>query len=307
MATNTKKEWNPRITIDEALSCSVNWLVRARQKNVLALQHPTLYVAYVVEETPFLGFMQDLSSLFRYSSKDDPETDRARDQALRLLAICAKAHFFIARDALVRHEPYFFSFPDIAHPSMPHYGLVYKMETRPAQCIVVSTADLGLASSLKPNVFKFPVVLTKNSYRWFDKKHWNELLKEVDMYEHIMKPWLAKKESDIAERWTDPSTFNFGTLLDVPFELKEHMKPTGVKWADGVKKWYLPRGYDIEPVREYLNWLTTEYDQNKEQFESHFWRIQQVRREPPRAVGKQTNNTHPTLPPSIDQIKTEKN
>lgn len=280
MATQ-KKEWNPRITMDEALSCSVNWLIRARQKNVLAPQDPTLYIAYIVDETPFLGFMQDLTSLFRYSSKDDPETDRARDQALRLLAVCVKAQFFLAKDSLVRHEPYLFSLPDISHPSMPHYGLVYKLETRPSQCVIVSTTDIGICSNLKPNVFKFPVVLTKNSYKWFDKKHWNELAKEVDLYERIMKPWIAKKESDVAEHWIDPSTFEFGTILDVPYELKEHMKPTGIRWADGLKKWYLPRGFDIEPVKEYLHWLQQEHEFNKDKFDAHFWRIQSVRREPP--------------------------
>ncbi len=275
-----KKEWNPRITFDEALSCSINWLMRARQKNVLAPQEPTLYVAYIVDEAPFLGFMKDLTSLFKYSTKDDPETDRARDQALRLLSVAVKAHFFLAKDNLVRHEPYLFTFPDVSHPALPHYGLVYKLETRPSQCVIVASADIGLASSLKPNVFKFPVVLTKNSYKWFDKKHWQELAKEVDMYEQIMRPWLAKKESDIAERWKDLQTFNFGTTFDIPYELKEHMKPTGIRWADGIKKWYLPKGFDIEPVNEYLNWLTQEYQHNKEQFDARFWRIQNVRREP---------------------------
>lgn len=291
MSSIAKREWNPRISLDEALSCALGWLIRGRQKNVLASQAPTLYIAYVVDEAPFLGLMRDLTSLFRYSSKDDPEMDRARDQALRLLSVAMKAHYFLGRDSLIRHEPYLFCLPDISAPASPHYGLAYKLESRPAQTIIVSTCDLGLVSSQKPGAFRFPVVLTKNSYRWFDKKHWVALGKEADVFERIMKPWLAKKEQDVIEKWTDPSSFEFGTLLDVPYELKDHMKPTGIKWAEGLKKWYLPLGFDVEPVQEYQHWLEQEAQNNREEFEARFWRMQGARREQPRRPGAGGANT----------------
>lgn len=274
MSSIAKREWNARISLEESLGCSIGWITRARQKNVLAQLPPTLYVAYVVDDTPPLGFMKDLTSLFRYSAKDDMEMDRARDQALRLLAVAQKAHFFMGRESLVRHEPHLFSIPDISQPSSCHYGLVYKLESRPAQTIIVSSVDLGLISTLKPSATRFPVVLTKNTYQWFDKKHWQGLAAEADVFERVMKPWVAKEELNIIEKWTDEKNFPFGDFLDIPFDLKDYMKPTGVRWADVLRKWYLPRGFDVAPVKEYLKWLETERRDHKEEFDARFWRIQ---------------------------------
>jgi hypothetical protein len=229
-------------------------------------------MAYVVDDAPHLGFMRDLSSLFRYSAKDDPEMDRARDQALRLLAVSLKAHFFLGKDSLARHEPYLFSLPDIANPASCHYGLVYRLEGRPSQTIIVANCDLGLISTLKPTVFRFPVVLTKNSFKWFDKKHWIELGNEADVFDRIMKPWAAKQELNIIEKWTDESDFPFGTFIDVPYEIKDYVKPTGVRWADALKKWYLPRGFDVDPVKEYVKWVESEHKDNRDEFEAKQWR-----------------------------------
>ena len=278
MSSLSKREWNPRISLDEALSCSLGWLIRARQKNVLSNLPPTLYTAYVVDDAPHLGFMRDLSSLFRYSAKDDPELDRARDHALRLLSVALKAHFFLGKDSIARHEPYLFSLPDISNPSSCHYGLVYRLEGRPSQTIIVATCDLGIVSTLKPNSFKFPVVLTKNSFKWFDKKHWIELAKEADVFERVMKPWVAKQELNIIEKWTDDSDFPFGTFIEVSYDIKDYVKPTGVRWADALKKWYLPRGFDVEPVKEYVRWVESEYKDNRDEFESKQWRINPLKK-----------------------------
>lgn len=270
--TVSKREWNPRISLEEGASCSLQWLIRARQKNVIAPLPPTLYTAYALDEAPPIGFMRDLSGLFRYSSKDDPDTDRARDLALRLLSVATKAHFFLARDALVRHEPYLFPIPDISRPSDPQYGLVYRLDGRPIQAIVVASCDIGLVSSLRSAALRFPVVLTKNSYRWFDLKHWASLAEEGNLLERAMKPWIAKKESDIVEKWTNPNDFPFGTILDIPFEIKEYAKPAGIRWADGLKKWYLPKGFDSEPVIEYARWLEEAHRDTPAELEAMFWR-----------------------------------
>lgn len=286
MSSLAKREWNPRISLDEALSCSLGWLLRARQKNVLSNLPPTLYAAYVVDDAPHLGFMRDLSSLFRYSAKDDPETDRARDQALRLLSVALKAHFFLGRDSLARHEPYLFSLPDLSSAGSCHYGLVYRLEGRPSQTILVSTCDLGMVSTLRPTNFRFPVVLTKNSFKWFDKKHWTELGKEADVFERIMKPWAARQELNVIEKWTDANDFPFGTFIEVPYELKDFIKPSGVRWADALKKWYLPRGFDVEPVREYVRWVESEWRDNREEFESRQWRLAPAKRRPSPNAGQ---------------------
>ena len=273
MTIQNKKEWAPRITLDEAISCSIQWVSRARQKNVISALPPTLYMAYMVDDSPFLGYMKDYSSLFKYSSKDDPENDRARDAALRLLSIALKAHFFLAKDCLCKHEPYFFTIPDISSPSNLHYGIIYKIESRPSRTIICATCDVGFVSTMKPEAFRFPVVLTKNSFKWYDKKHWAFLAQEADILDVLMKPWIVKKETDIADKWTNPADFPFGTILDVSYEIKDYVKLTGAKWSDGLKKWYLPKGFDVDPVIEFIKWIEHQYRDNKEELESKFWHI----------------------------------
>ena len=273
MSTNltTQKEWKPTMRLDEVLSCSIAWLTRARNKNVVAQHPPVLYMAYVLDDVPFLGFMHDYTRIFKYSNKDTPDTDRARDAALRLLAVATKAHYFIGKEALCKHEPYLFTLPDLARPSAPHYGIVYKIETRPAKTIICATCDIGLASSLKPDPVRFPVVLTSNSYKWFDKKHWQELSKEAETLDKVMHPWIQKREFEIAEKWTTLSDFPFGTLLDVSYDIKDYIKPTGAKWCDGLKKWYIPKGFDVAPILEYIRWIDAQFKKNRDELDALHW------------------------------------
>lgn len=279
MSSLAKREWTPRLTVDAAQQVAVGWIMRARQKNVISQSDPAIFTAYVVDESPFTGLMTDISSIFRYSSKDDPDMDRIRDAALKLLSVAMKAHFFLFRDALVRHEPYVFSIPDLSHPGMSHTGLVYRLDSRESNTIMVATCDLAAVSSLRPDAYRFPVVLTRNNFRWFDRKHWIELTKEAEIGERIMKPWIAKQETNIADTWKTIDDFPFGQILDVPYDIREFAKPAGVKWAGGIKKWYLPKGFDVEPVREYIQWLKNMNSTNREALDALFWRGQFARAE----------------------------
>ena len=256
--------------IEDALGCAVSWLARARQKNALASSPPVLFQAYVCDDMPSVGHMTEISALFKFSAKDDPEKDRCRDAALRLLAVCMKAHFFLFPQEKAKHEPYLFAAPDLSNPGAPHYGLCYRIESRPAKTIVCATFDLAQASSLRPDAFRFPVVLTKNSYKWFDKKHWQALESERLDSEKLA---AASSKAKTAESCQDPADFPFGHILDVPFELKDYIKPTGAKWADGIRKWYLPAGYDSAPVQEYLRHIEHLHKNDRALLDALHWKL----------------------------------
>lgn len=270
--TAPKKEWTPNISLDESLKITLNWLIKVRQKNALSIRPPTLYSAYLIDDFSEFNFLHDVNSLFRFSSKDTPEHHNARDIILRLLSVCLKAHHFLAPQENVRHEPYFFTSPDPSNLGRPHYGIIYRLDGRPNQAIIVATYDILLSSSFKSNPIKFPVVLTQNSYKWLDKKHWSELSIQANILTSILKPWQNQQDIDLADQCTQESDFCYGTLLHVPYEIRKYIKPTGIRWSDGLKRWYLPKGWDVDPVQEYIQWVTQEHQVNREELDSLFWR-----------------------------------
>jgi len=275
----SKRDWNPRLKVEEAAQVGQAWLRRAVEMNVVTRDAPTLYQAYVLDEAPALALFKDLGSLFRYSTKDDPELHRARDKALRLLSVVLKAHYFLGNGMEARHEPYFFSFPDLSNASRPHYGLIHRLDAtepgaaRKGKTIVVSTADLSAVSSDLARATRFPVVLPADSNQWIDLPRWAALAKQGDALESAMKPFRAKKEEEaVIAEIKDPTKFTYGALLDVPFEMKDVMKGAGLRWAKGLQKWYLPLGHDVQAVQDYLNWARELRERSPEAYEARFWR-----------------------------------
>lgn len=251
MTALSKRGWSPGISVDDEISVFIQWLSKARQKNILGHRPPSLYTAYICPSIDSVSFMTDVSSLFKWSMKDTPETDLARDCILRMLAVLIKAHFFMAKSDRSKHEPYFFTFPDIGKPDRNRFGLMMRLEES-KKSIVVAEGDMGLMSSAKVLSGRFPVVVGSNSFRWVDVKHWRDLAEKADMLQKILRPWEGKKEREAVEGWKTPHDFPFGTLFDVPFHLREDAKAVGMLWAAGIKKWYLPHGFDVDPVIEYM-------------------------------------------------------
>lgn len=259
MQNLAKREWAPRQSVKEAADVCVNWIIKARQKNVIADRPPALYHAYVINDCPPFDYMHNVGSLFRYSQKDSPYVDATRDRILRLLSVCVKAHYFLFGEAQVSHEPYFFAVPSLDNPSGTDFGVVYKIEKEEHAIVVFEREWEKLAPSDRI-VFRFPVIVGSDSFRWYSTKNWAKLRAENNLAERLDKPWLAKKDrQDIIACKTVEELSVFGTVLDVPYDLKDAMKPVGIQWAEGVKKWYLPKGFDLESVIEYLMHLKREH------------------------------------------------
>lgn len=275
MSGSSKRLWTPRLTFEGAHKEALQFLMRCREKNVLVDRPAALYHAYRLDAAWPTEGMVELSRYLAFSNRDTPDVDRARDAVVRLLCVALKAHFFLDAEAIVRHEPYVFFTPDLFRPGEFRHGLVYTLEHehRPFS-LVVSEWDLTLAASLQPKVKpgdRFPVVLRQDSYKWLETKRWREL-KELA----ADQPWLenrtwGKQRSlmDQVNAWTEVGTFPFGTLLTYDRAIKDEVAATGAEWARGVKHWFLPKGWDVEAVKEYLNRVATLTDEQR--YQQRWW------------------------------------
>lgn len=259
MQNLAKRDWSPLQSVKEAAEVCVNWVVKARQKNIISDRPPALYHAYVLNDCPPLDYMHNISSLFRYSQKDSPYIDASRDRVLRLLSVCVKAHYFLFGEAQVSHEPYFFSVPSLDNPSGTDFGIIYKIE-KEDQVIVVFEREWEKMSPNVKIVFRFPVVVGSDSFCWYSIKNWTKLRAENNLPERVDKPWLAIEDRQNTNACKTIEELSLlGTILDVPYNLKDAMKPVGIQWSENLKKWYLPKGFDLEAVIEYLMHLKREH------------------------------------------------
>lgn len=257
MTAVAKRQWGPQRTLSEGISSAIDWLEKSKQKNILSHQPPTLYQAYVVGPIAgTLDWARPLSEVFRWSNKDEPAAHRARDAAVRLLSVAFKAHYFLERNEKIAHEPYLFIMPDVANPQTPRFGLIYRLDPS-GKTIMVGEGDLGRIASAKLRQGRFPVVLLDGDsarYKWYNMKHWAGLVEQSELF-NDPKPWLIKKERDAASLVKDVNQFSYGTVFDIPYHLKDLGPALGMSWATGLKTWYLPHGFDIEPTRKFLEYM----------------------------------------------------
>lgn len=255
MANVGKRIWNLNISCNDAITIAIDFLIRLRAQNVLTEKKVKLYKAYIVEGHHDLGVAHGITQYFKFSKTDNHEMDTIRDEAARLLTTVIKAHFFNYENALVIHEPYLFAIPDVSSSRKNIYGIIYKLDNNLS--IVVGSEDLAKVSSAQIFLGEFPVCLQKNSFKWFDRSHWKKMKAEESPFFKIGTQ--AKPEDyDKIDKVTLPKDFIYGTLLDLPFELKDTMKPTGIRWAKGLKKWYIPTGMDPLGILEYLDFQKEE-------------------------------------------------
>lgn len=267
MSGSRKRLWVPFMSFNAAFQEILGFVKRCEEKNLpLHLNEPTLYRAYLMTGAWSMNGGREISHFMRFQSAHDPELDQARVAVSRLLSIAAKAHYFLAGKATIPHEPVVISVPDLAHPGRWQYGLVYPLDIPsdrgPSQSrsLVVAEWDLNLSAAQRPLVPKadeFPVVLSPDPRTWLTKKKWDTLKEKIDSlpwFEPMTNPAKQKLMSQVQSH-TDASNFPYGTLLDAPIELKDDAAAAGAIWARGVKKWFLPTGFDAEPVQAYLKKL----------------------------------------------------
>lgn len=256
MQNLAKRQWGPSLSLKESADIMIEWCIRAREKNVLRKKPPQIYYAYVVEDTPPLQYFQNISPVFKYSQKDIPYIDQTRDSLLRCLAIALKAHFFIFPEDNVAYEPYFFVLPSLSDPTQTNYGLIYKIE-KDDKSIIVSDRELKSLYEKNKIVFEFPVVLTEDSFKWYHMKNWARIKQQANLKND--KPWLNKDNNNLAkDAETKEELEKYATILEVPYEIKDAIKPLGIEWSKKVKTWYLAKGFDVDSVNEYIEHMKKE-------------------------------------------------
>lgn len=252
MQNLAKRQWGPQLTLKQSSEIMIEWCIRAREKNILRKKPATIFYSYIVEDTPPLQFLHNISQVFKYSQKDVPYVDQTRDTLLRCLSVALKAHYFLFEKETVAHEPYFFTIPSLTEPNKTIFGLIYKIDKEDKSIIVCENDLINLFQNTKI-VYQFPTVVIEDSFKWFSVKNWFKIKQESNISENVDKPWANKKQLIGAqEAKTTDELKEFATPIEVPYEIKDFIKPLGIEWSKNNKTWYLPKGFDVESVIEYI-------------------------------------------------------
>ncbi len=256
-----KKVWRPQISLKESSEIMIDWCIRAREKNILLKKPPQIFYSFIVEGNTNLQFFNNISSLFKYSQKDLPSIDLARDSLLRCLSVALKSHFFIFSNENVEYEPYYFSFPNLENHAQNIFGLIYKINNE-NKTIIVCEKNLDSLFEKNKIIFQFPAVVIEDSFKWFSMKNWNKI-KQESSFDFLEKPWLNKKvQQSIQEAHTKEELEKVAHILDVPYEIKNIIKPLGIEWSKKLNTWCLPKGFDIDSVIEFIEYTKKDFQKN---------------------------------------------
>lgn len=282
MQNLSKRQWSPNLSLKDAIDLSIDLSIRCRQKNVFASDPAKLYYGFVVADSPDLSYFHSMSQLYKFSQKDTPYNDYARDKVLRMLSVAVKCHFFLFPQEKIAHEPYFFAIPDLSAPSKTFFGLVYKLSSQD-KAIIVCERDLRKLPIFKfekieqpaPKsaivkaepvlniLYEFPTVVPEDNFKWFHYKKWYKLKEEHNLAfgnKEKNQPSLSNKNTIFNELKTLANVDALdkkASIINVPYDLKDQMMECGCMWHPTLKVWYLPKGYDYDCVSQYLNHLKT--------------------------------------------------
>lgn len=258
MQNLAKRQWRPSLSLKESADIMIDWCIKARDKNVLRKKPPQIFYAYVIEDTIPLLYMNNISNAFKYSQKDLPYQDMAKDILLRELSVALKAHFFLFETSKLAHEPYFFTMPTFDEPNSSIFGLIYPIE-KENKTIVVCEKDINKLFDKQKVIFEFPAVVIEDSFKWYHMKNWskiklaNQLDGKLDSSTKLKQKVLEAKDIKTKEELED-----LATIIDVPYEIKDLIKPLGIEWNNKVKTWFMLKGFDVDSVNEYISYLKKE-------------------------------------------------
>lgn len=245
-----------------------NTLGMMEVKKDLFVEPPTLYRSWI---TPYNGFQKNWKNALWSDFYKDIDTDSARffsfdqetmvqnmenefaqksrNDLMRCMAVAIKCHFFLFYKDVLAEPPSVIQIPDLSNLSEPRFAIIYPfLASRHA--LIVSRADLSTLSATTLSLVKFPVIIPKNNKYWLNISYWKSLSKEAEKLQMMLKG-----NKDQIQNWKDRNTFPFGNPLDIEQNVLPDMRQTGIRWAEGIKSWYLPKGYDLPPVIEYLDYL----------------------------------------------------
>lgn len=265
MSRSSKRIWSPNISLEDGVSLVLNFLIRSRDKKILTNTPPKVYKVFKKEGLIPVRDYQEISSFFKFSKNDTPETDRAKNSIIRLLSVCLKAHHHWFNKGFIKNEPYVFSIPDLLNPDVLQYGLIYYIEENNKYfSLIVADWDMESTITKKGKMYSSdvtPVILSQNSYKWLGLKHWREIKNKITKENNLldiktldMKKELFNKVHSIKEK----DDFDFGTLINYPIDFKDNASYAGAEWANGLKSWFVPVGLDVELLKEYMDFIVKE-------------------------------------------------
>jgi hypothetical protein len=258
MQNLSKRQWKSSLSVKEAGDTMIEWCIRAREKNVIRKKPPQLFYAYVVSDCPPLQHLHNISAIFKYSQKDVPYIDQSRDSLLRCLSVALKAHFFLFSQDKVSHEPYYFTIPSLLDSNQTTFGLIYHIEQQ-NKTIIVCEKDIAQLFTSNNILMRFPTIVMEDSFKWYHMKNWARIKHQVDSKSIITNEEEYKKFLQITKSClTKEELEQHATILEIPYEIKDDIKPLGVEWSSKVKVWYLPKGFDIDTVNHFIDYKKRE-------------------------------------------------
>lgn len=265
MSRSSKRIWSPNVSLEDGVSLVLNFLIRSREKNILTNTAPKVYKVFKKEGLIPVRDFQEVSSFLKFSKNDTPETDRAKNSIVRLLSVCLKSHFHWFPKGIIKNEPYVFTIPDLLNPDVLQYGLIYYVEENGKYySLLVADWDIEHTVVKKNKVYSADmttIILSQNSYKWLNLKHWRELKTNISMENNLLniKNLEGKKEIfNSVHLIKEKDNFPFGNLLNYPIDVKDDVSYAGGEWANGIKSWFIPFGLDCELVKEYIDFIIKE-------------------------------------------------
>lgn len=241
------------LTKKTVVGFSTHWKLWHQEINESWSNHPVLIKGYVTKCIPdWVGFLSiKVDDIFDEKKNVSVEIKK---EVLQLLAVAAKAHFFMYAKDVLRSSPTVMSIPDLNKPDEVRLGLCYPLKNSDS-AIIVSRADMMLLSSGKMSLLRFPVVVPSNCTTWFDWANWKKLESEGAWLQAIKnKP--TRKERDTIGAWETVEDFPFGMVLSGLSQYGEKaLRECGGKFAQGINSWYIPLGFDHPPIQEYIKFV----------------------------------------------------
>lgn len=268
MSGRGKRLWQSRLSQEAAVNEVSAFLARCRDHRLpLSADSAHLFHVYRADGVWPALVGQDISRILSFGFAADPAMDRIKVSVARLMSVLVKAHFFLAPQALVSQEPFIFAAPDLAHPGIQRVGVVYPLDV-PApggatrqRALVAAEWDIQHSASRRPRLGRsdeFPAILKQDSSTWLDMPRWQVLRRRAGDL-----PWFEpsfhagyKALMEKVAACTDRASFPYGTVLDYGIDMKDYVKDCGARYAAGLKRWFLPHGFDVDAVISYLDFVS---------------------------------------------------
>lgn len=210
---------------------------------------PQLYFGYIIRKLQPAHFYHTIS----FNEQEIGKLPNSiQKRILKLLLIPIKAHYFLYKNDKLQ-DLRLFNYIDLGS-GKEVLGIIYGLKQNQRHIIVAET-DIATISTSKILTGKFPVVIPTKQKKWINLLHWESLEEYASQLREIYEKENSREQESAIKTHIIRETFPYGTLFDVPPELKAQVKNAGLRWAEGVGSWYLPLGYDVHPVTEYIEFI----------------------------------------------------